>query len=694
MSTDELAAAKDYIKENLEKGFIEASRAPFGSPILMARKANGGFRFCVDYRRLNAATKKNRYPLPLIDETLARLTGARYFSKIDVRQAFHRIRIHEDSKDLTTFRTRYGSYRYNVLPFGLCNGPATFQQYMNEVMIDGLDDFCSVFIDDILVYSKTRKEHWEQVRRVLKKLKEAGLQADIKKCEFEVTETRFLSLIVGRDGIRMDPQKVAAILKWKAPTSLRGVRSFLGLCNYYRRFIKNYSRIAKPLTDLTKNTVAWAWTQKCEAAFQALKDAVRSDPVLWHFDPAKPIFLEVDSSDYVSGGVLSQKDEEGRLHPVAYFSKKLSDTECNYTIYDKELFAIVRAFQEWSPECRSAQEPIQVFTDHETLKTFMTNKQLSRRQIRWAEELAEYDFKIVPIAGKKNERADALSRREQDLPADESDSRLTSMNRTALPPGSFTLAPLEPLEDPDLPTELRTANRADDALTAIRQDVGKHPEYSVRDGLLIFQENRLVVPQNDRLRLRLIQAAHRPLATGHPGIQRTWELLKERYYWNGMKKAVKRYVQNCHSCKRAKYKTESYNGLLKPLPIGDQPWKHLSCDFVTKLPNFKGFTAVLVVVDRFSKMRHFIPCHDTTTASQMAQLFRDNIWKYHGLPDTIISDRGPQFISEFWQGLCKLLQIDHRLSTAYHPEMDGQTENANKEIEVYLRHYVSYHQDD
>ncbi|GME30143.1 uncharacterized protein ACHE_50633A [Neofusicoccum parvum] len=426
-----------------------------------------------------------------------------------------------DDLDLTTFRTRYGSYRYNVLPFGLCNGPATFQQYMNEVMMAGLDDFYSVFMDDILVYSKTRKEHREQ-----------------------------------------------------------------------------------------------------------------------------PIFLEVDSSDYVSGGVLSQKDEEGKLHPVAYFSKKLSDTECNYTIYDKELFAIV-------------------FTDHETLKTFMTNKQLSRRQIRWAEELAEYNFKIIPITGKRNERADALSRREQDLPVDDSDSRLTTMNRTALPPGSFTLSPLEPLEDPDLPMELRAANRTDDALTAIRQDISKYPEYSVRDGLLVFQENRLVMPQDDRLRLRLIQAAHRPPATGHPGIQRTWELLKERYYWNGMKKAVKRYVQNCHSCKRAKYKTESYNGLLKPLPIGDQPWKHLSCDFVTKLPNCKGFTAVLVVVDRFSKMRHFIPCYDTTTASQMAQLFRDNIWKYHSLPDTIISDRGPQFISEFWQGLCKLLKIDHRLSTAY-----------------------------
>ncbi|EOD52887.1 putative retrotransposon ty3-gypsy subclass protein [Neofusicoccum parvum UCRNP2] len=477
MSTDELAAAKDYIEENLGNGFIEASRAPFGSPILMARKADGGFRFCVDYRRLNAATKKNKYPLPLIDETLARLTGARYFSKIDVRQAFHRIRMHEDSKDLTTFRTRYGSYRYNVLPFGLCNGPATFQQYMNEVMMAGLDDFCSVFMDDILVYS---------------------------------------------------------------------------LCNYYRRFIKNYSRIAKPLTDLTKNKVAWAWTPKCEAAFQALKDAVRSDLVLRHFDPAKPIFLEVDSSNYVSGGVLLQKDEEGKLYPVAYFSKKLSDTECNYTIYDKELFAIV-------------------FTNHETLKTFMTNKQLSRRQIRWAEELAEYNFKIIPITGKRNERADALSRREQDLPVDDSDSRLTTMNRTALPPGSFTLSPLKPLEDPDLPMELRAANRTDDALTAIRQDISKYPEYSVRDGLLVFQENRLVMPQDDRLRLRLIQAAHRPPVTGHPGIQRTWELLKERYYWNGMKKAVKRYVQNCHSCKRAKYKTESYNGLLKPLPIGDQP---------------------------------------------------------------------------------------------------------------------------
>lgn len=223
MSVEEMQASKAYIEENRAKGFIEPSNASYGSPVLMAKKPGGGLRFCVDYRKLNAVIKKNRYPLPLIDETLAKLEGVQYFSKIDVRQAFHKIRMHPDSKDLTTFRTRYGSYRYNVMPFGLCNRPSTFQHYINDALMDYLDKYCSVFVDDILIYSKSKKEHRQYVRDVLDRLKKAGLQPDIKKCKFEVKKTRFLGLIVTRDGIKMDLQKVKAILEWEAPRSVKGV---------------------------------------------------------------------------------------------------------------------------------------------------------------------------------------------------------------------------------------------------------------------------------------------------------------------------------------------------------------------------------------------------------------------------------------------------------------------------------------
>jgi hypothetical protein len=253
MSDEELDLCKNFIDENLKKGFIEASQAPYASPVLFVRKPGGGLRFCVDYRRLNALTKKDAYPLPLIEETLAQITGAKILTKIDIRHAFNRIRMAtEEDEDLTTFKTRFGSYKSKVLPFGLCNGPATFQHHMNEVLWEGLNEYLSVYMDDILIYSQNRAEHIQHVQSVLERLMAAGLQADIKKCEFFVTETKFLGLIVGIDGIRMDPEKVKAIVEWQEPRDVSGVRAFLGFCNFYRRFIRNYSRMVRKLVELTK----------------------------------------------------------------------------------------------------------------------------------------------------------------------------------------------------------------------------------------------------------------------------------------------------------------------------------------------------------------------------------------------------------------------------------------------------------
>lgn len=374
MSVEELHVAKTYIDENRAKGFIELSDSPLRSLILITKKPGGGLRFYVDYRKLNAVTKKNRYPLPLINKTLAKLKRVKQFSKIDVRQAFYKIWMYPDSKDLTTFRTRYGLYRYNIIPFGLYNGPSTFQHYINDALIGYLDRYYLVFIDDILIYSKLRKEYRKYVCDVLDRLQKIGLQADLKKCEFEVTETKFLRLIVLRDGIKMDLAKIQAILNQKVPKTVKGVQSFLGLCNYYRRFIRGYLTIARPLTRLTYKDQTQDQTPRYQKAFNALKEAIRSDPVLRHFDPTKIVYIKVDFSDYISGGIIMQKDENGKLYPVAYFSKKLNPAEYNYTIYNKELLAIIRAFKEQRPEYLNTNAPIQVFTDYETLKNFIQTK--------------------------------------------------------------------------------------------------------------------------------------------------------------------------------------------------------------------------------------------------------------------------------------------------------------------------------
>jgi Reverse transcriptase (RNA-dependent DNA polymerase)/RNase H-like domain found in reverse transcriptase/Retroviral aspartyl protease len=350
MTTEELEEVKRYLIENLNKGFIEPSQAPFAAPILFVRKADGRLRLCIDFRNLNQITRKDRYPLPLIDELLGRISRAKILTKLDIRQAFNRIRMSPESEELTTFRTRYGSYKCKVLPFGLTNGPATYQRYMNDVLFDYLDDFCTAYLDDILIYSENELDHEEHVKKVLQRLRDAGLQADLKKCEFGVKRTKYLGFIITTDGIEVDPEKVSAVVNWTAPTTVKGVQSFLGFCNFYRRFIQDYGRIAKPLIQLTKTDVPFVFDKLCWEAFEELKLRLTSAPVLHHYSPEYESMIETDASDGVIAGVLSQLHPDKEWYPVAYFSKTMAPAECNYEIHDKEMLAIVRSLAEWRPE--------------------------------------------------------------------------------------------------------------------------------------------------------------------------------------------------------------------------------------------------------------------------------------------------------------------------------------------------------
>ena len=306
MSLEQLELVKEYLKDHLYKGFIVPSDAPYASPVLFAKKPGGGWRFCVDYRKLNAITKKDRYPLPLIEETLARLAKAKVFTKLDIRQAFYRIRMKKGVEDLTTFRTRYGSYKYKVLPFGLCNGPASFQRYINDVLFDYLDDICTAYVDDILIYSDDPLEHEAHVKKVLQRLKDAGLQADIKKSEFSVTSTKFLGYIISTDGINMDPEKVAVVKDWPVPKSVKEVQSFLGFCNFYRVSLKQWGRVIRPITKLTCKGAWHSFGEVEVQAFERAKELVLSAEIRAHYSPHLPIRTETDASDGVVAGVLTQ----------------------------------------------------------------------------------------------------------------------------------------------------------------------------------------------------------------------------------------------------------------------------------------------------------------------------------------------------------------------------------------------------
>jgi transposase InsO family protein len=726
MSLEELETLKQYLMDNLEKGFIEPSQSPFAAPVLFIKKPNGGLRLCIDYRKLNQLTRKDQYPLPLMDEIFARLGKAKIFTKLDIRQAFHRIRVDPDSEELTSFRTRYGSYRCKVLPFGLTNGPATYQRYMNDVLLDYLDDFCTAYLDDILIYSEDVLEHEAQVKKVLQRLREAGLQADINKCEFNVTSTKYLGFVIGTDGIRTDPEKVAVVKEWLPPSNVRGVQSFLGFCNFYRRFVREYGRIAKPLIHLTKTGIPFHFNGACLEAFEELKTCLISSELLRHYDPELPCRVETDASDGVIAGILSQLQADTEWHPVAYFSKTMLPAECNYEIHDKEMLAIVRSLQHWRPELQGTSTRIEIFTDHRALEYFMTTKQLTARQARWAETLAGYHFSIMFRPGSQNAAADALTRRHQDtdgqIPIYTAHRTKALLSHDQLDPqivrdliaSESTAVNTEPLLAPvtrdvtpfhtsgmlneasfGLVDELLRRNRISPNLQESRKkvlDKKPDPDFAIRDDLLLYQ-GRLVVPDEDNLRTRLIKEAHDQVSTAHPGRDKTHRLLRLRYYWRGMLADIERYIKNCHPCHRADVPRDKTPGFLHPLPIPDRPWQHVTMDFKSMPPSKEGYDMVFVVVDRLSKQAVSLPCHKTVTAEDMARLYIDAVFRHKGPPESIVSDRGPQFVSHFWKEFCRILGVKLKLSTAYHPQTDGQTEIMNQYMDQRLRPFVNYYQD-
>jgi hypothetical protein len=346
MLTNQLIALKEYLTKALRKKWIVPSAAEYESPVLFAKKPNGELRFCVNYRAINARSKKNAYPLPLISETLDRFEKAKLFTKLDVRNTFHRIRMNPGSEKITIFRTRFGQYKYQILPFELTGGLSTFQRYINSVLFPYLDKFCTAYVNNILIFSKNPAKHHEHVIQMLEKLKSAGLQANIKKSEFSVIKTKFLEYIISTKGIAVDSDKISAIIKWERPTKIKELQSFLGFCNFYRLFIENFSRVAKPLYRFTA-VIEWEWTQEQQRAFDHLKQALTFAPVLVHFDETRAIKLETDASNGVVSGALSQLINQKEWHPIAFFSKTMNSAQCNYSIYDKKLLAIVLSLKKW-----------------------------------------------------------------------------------------------------------------------------------------------------------------------------------------------------------------------------------------------------------------------------------------------------------------------------------------------------------
>ncbi|KAL6277398.1 hypothetical protein ACE6H2_020999 [Prunus campanulata] len=690
MAPAELRELKIQLQELVDLGFIRPSVSPWGAPVLFVKKKDGTMRLCIDYRQLNKVTVRNRYPLPRIDDLFDQLRGAKYFSKIDLRSGYHQLRVREEDVPKTAFRTRYGHYEFLVMPFGLTNAPAAFMDLMNRVFRPYLDRFVIVFIDDILVYSKTLEGHKKHLRSVLRTLRRTELYAKFSKCQFWLDRVEFLGHVISAEGIYVDPRKIEAVVNWVQPTSVTEIRSFLGLAGYYRRFVEGFSVIAAPLSRLTRKDVQFEWTEECEQSFQELKKRLTTAPVLALPDNSGNFVIYSDASLQGLGCVLMQHDRV-----IAYASRQLKKHEQNYPTHDLELAAVVFALKIWRHYLYG--ETCQIFTDHKSLKYIFTQKELNLRQRRWMELIKDYDCTIEYHPGRANVVADALSR--------STNASIAHFKGVYIPlMGELRKEEVE-LEwsqqgallaslyvRPILIERVIAAQLEDPNLCVIRSEVesGIRKDYAIREDGALVAGTRLCVPKKgDDLKREILEEAHCSTYSMHPGSTKMYRTLREYYTWPHMKGDIAKYVSRCLVCQQVKAERQKPSGLMQPLPIPEWKWEHITMDFVFKLPrSANGYDGIWVIVDRLTKSAHFLPVKETYSLSKLAKLFVGEIVRLHGAPVSIVSDRDPRFTSRFWKCLHEAMGTRLSFSTAFHPQTDGQSERTIQTLEDMLRSCV------
>ena len=723
------------VREMEAAGLIVKSESPWSSQAVLVKKARDGVvldekRPCWDYRWVNPLIVRDAFSLPLPEDMFDKLQGHRLFSKMDLTKGFWQIPLDEASRKILAMDTPLGLYEPTSMPFGMVNAPAVFQREMQRVLKDKLYEGVMAFVDDILIYSKTAEEHAKLVEWVLKRLQEEGYYAHPDKCEFFQKEVSFLGHVVSEKGVSVQAHKVKAVTEWPQPRNKKEVRSFLGLCNYYRKFIAGFSEIAAPLTDLTKNDVPFVWGVRQQTAFDTLKERLTGACVLAHPDPERPYIITTDASGFAISGVLSQDQPDGSRRPVAYMSRKMFPAERRYATHDKELLAIVKAVEHWRCYLEDSPHPILLLSDHRSLQHLNTQRNLSNRQARWIEKLSDFEFRIEYLKGKLNGVADGLSRRaDYEAEAEAERAAANAKDLSDEPPRVRIVSSTETVSTTNTnertnerthePTNERTTNErtnehcqveaqcmwqtriADIPLLSDIKDAAardslyqkrlKLPEprndgLTVGDGLLWTSDGILYIPTDPELQQLLIHQAHDGPTGGHMGVAKTMARLTSTCWWPGMKRMIADYVHGCTTCAATKPSLQKPAGLLRPLPIPEKPWRMITLDFVGPLPRTPDYyNYILVVVDKFSKMAHFIPTTTNVTAEETAKLLLDHVVRLHGLPEAMISDRGHEFMAHLYQALWKALGTDLRLSTAYHPQSDGQTERVNRELEQQLR---------
>ena len=750
---------RDEIDSMLKRGVIEPSDSPWRAAMVLVPKKGDSkaFRSCIDYRALNQRSRVDSYPLARIDTSLDHLSGAKWFSTLDLQSGYWQVAMAPEDKEKTAFMSGQGQlYQFTVMPFGLASAPATFQRLMEKVLANEQYKTCLVYLDDVITYSTTFEQGLERLQTVLDRIKAAGLKLNPKKCHFFKKSVAYLGHVVSENGVSTDPEKVRTVQEWPTPRTVTHVRSFLGLCSYYRRYISGFSKIAKPLHLLTEKNRVFEWSQEAEEAFQSLKQLMTSAPILAYPSETDEFILDTDASNFHLGAVLSQV-QDGHERPVAYFSRTLNKAECNYCITRKELLAIVASVKHFHAYLYG--QKFKVRTDHGALTWLMKFKHPEAQVARWIEVLDTYDFVIEHRAGRSHGNADALSRRpcegldckqcsklEKNMFEDPINVSMRNQRSKIAEQDNPTIMTIQTNEfskkqpvkahvdavkidnwvNTKSKSEIRQAQLDDPIIGKIlRQKEGQEdkppwcdisnesPQYkaywtnwpvlSISDGVLYMhriddgtyrdRKGGQVLVLPTSFRRDVLQNLHNARVSGHLGRNKTLGRVRERYYWVGYAQDVANWCRKCAECQRKHRPKKSNRAPMKIYNVG-APLERMAMDVMGPFPvTTRGNRYILCIGDYFSKWVTAIALPNQE-ASTIATALIENVFTIFGLPNTIHSDLGTNFQSQLMTELCELLDIEKTRSSRYKPTSNGFIERINRTIQSMLARYVSENQTD
>lgn len=728
------AAAEQQIKEMAEAGIIEPSSSPWAAPAVLVKKKDDTWRFCVDYRRLNDVTRKDAYPLPRIDDALDYIAGSCWFSSLDLRSGYWQVELAPEARPKTAFSIGQGLWQFKVMPFGLCNAPATFERLMERVLSDIPRSHCIVYLDDLLSHAADFGSAVTNLEAVFQAIRRAGLRLHPKKCHLFRQETSFLGHVVSAAGVSTDPAKVAAVRDWPVPHNVGQLRSFLGLASYYRRFVRDFATIASPLHRLTQKGQVFRWSEDCAAAFEQLRLALVGAPVLSYPDPQLPFLVDTDASNVGLGAVLSQEGEDGE-QVIAYYSRSLHRPEKNYCVTRRELLAVVLGLRHFRPYLYGRRFVLR--TDHASLTWLLNFKEPEGQLARWLETLQDYNFEIRHRPGRLHANADALSRRPCEAEQcrycqrvedrDTANPTVSALQATPLDDGSepqvsaTTAADSEGLETIDL-QQLQRDQSQDPVISQVQTwvETGQRPAWnavsaldpetkalysqwtslSIRDGLLhrrwqtpnghreVFQ---LLVPR--QLRPRVLQLVHGSVGAGHFGVAKTLHRLRARFYWPRCRQDVELYVHRCDSCTAKKGPTRKSHAPLQQYQVG-APMERVGVDILGPFPTTdRGNRYVLVAMDYFTKWPEAYAVPDQSASTTAEHLVSEMFCRF-GVPEELHSDQGRNFEAKVFGEVCRRLGIKKTRTTPLHPQSDGLVERFNRTLATQLAILTSCRQRD